>query len=178
LASLTSEEAEMLLLNVNPEHYFILASGKSIRNIEELASEISDISDEEFFFHVSEENNDFLNWIEYIIRDEALSKALKGQTKRKNIQNLIRKRVKELNSALKKKRKKAPKKDKKAEIILKKLKQHTKEYRASKPKKLKKVVLEPKKYDRKYYMHMAAAEFVQGLIIGILVGIVIARMLI
>jgi len=90
---LTKEDAARLLSDVNPNDYFYLSNGTAVKNLRELSKAIKIISDDEFNGHVSADNNDFLNWVNACVTDENLAWSMKGITSRRNIENLISKRV-------------------------------------------------------------------------------------
>src|SRR3989338_10718226 len=61
----------------NPEHYFILVTGKPVKNIRELADEFSGMEEWAFFHHVNDFRNDFATWIEDIFAEKDLADRLR-----------------------------------------------------------------------------------------------------
>ncbi|MFP4402998.1 MAG: DUF5752 family protein [Nanoarchaeota archaeon] len=55
---------------------FVLADGKIISNIKELAMEIENMQDNIFYHHVNENKNDFANWIKDVIKEIKLAENL------------------------------------------------------------------------------------------------------
>ncbi len=174
---------DSLLADVKEAHRFILSGGRIINNLEELSTVLPSITDEEFESHVSKKKNDFKNWIESCIHDNVLVKAIDGKTSRDAIQNLIMKRVAELKSGSA-----ATQGPKKVMHMIRKLKKHA----LSKKKVLQKEV--PKKefplktdedvpyvqirQDCMYHTDLkhSAKEFLQGVLMGFFVGVIIASL--
>lgn len=64
------------LQNVPEDKVFWCADGRVLKNLDELASALSDMSEETFRHHVTAGNNDFCNWVKLVIGDEKLSADL------------------------------------------------------------------------------------------------------
>lgn len=64
---------------VADDRAFYVSHGPKISSVEELAIalENGNISDESFGYHISNNNNDFVNWINGVYQNEKLAKALK-----------------------------------------------------------------------------------------------------
>ncbi|MDY6833989.1 MAG: DUF5752 family protein [Chloroflexota bacterium] len=62
--------------DVPTEYIFFCQDGKTMKNLNELASSFRDMSDETFYYHVNDERNDFSNWVKDIIGDTTLSSQL------------------------------------------------------------------------------------------------------
>jgi len=64
------------------EQRFRFNDGTSVGNLEELEKVLMHISEEEFRHHVSNDKNDFANWIKYVLKKESLaSKVWQAKTK-------------------------------------------------------------------------------------------------
>jgi hypothetical protein len=86
----------MSLHNVHPDHVFRVKSGSTIKNLYELASELSSMDEEVFQHHVNEEKNDFHNWILHIVRDEHLASVLAQIKDRRLMLEAVEKRIQHL----------------------------------------------------------------------------------
>ncbi|MBN1375749.1 MAG: hypothetical protein JXA01_06315 [Dehalococcoidia bacterium] len=75
----TSKEqkaAKKSLLRTPAEHAFYCNDGRLFYDLKELAEGLMAISEETFFHHVRDGNNDFSNWVRYIVGDEELANDL------------------------------------------------------------------------------------------------------
>ena len=61
---------------INKDQYFYLKNGNMIKDIEELAKVMDQLEDEIFYHHVSDERNDFANWIHHVFEEAELAKQL------------------------------------------------------------------------------------------------------
>lgn len=69
---------------IKPENYFVLNSGGVIKSIEELASTLEFMSDDEFRYHANAERNDFANWIKDIFSKKELGDKIAAAGDRKD----------------------------------------------------------------------------------------------
>ena len=58
---------------INPENYFFAHDGRIIKDLFELAEAIEEMSDEAFSHHVTEERNDFSNWVRDVLEEPGLA---------------------------------------------------------------------------------------------------------
>jgi len=65
-------------MRINPEHYFILQDGRSIKNLEELIAVLKTIDQKLFEYHVTDSKNDFSNWIRYVFKSKRLAENIEG----------------------------------------------------------------------------------------------------
>lgn len=93
------EEAERYLGNVAPEQCFWINNGPLLKNLEELANALVEISDEAYAYHVNKEKNDFSAWVKDVIGDKKLANELLSSKNRAS----ALKKVKNKLSSLKKK---------------------------------------------------------------------------
>lgn len=99
-----------ILSNVKPEHYFWFRDGTIIKNLHELYEAISRIDDDIFKHHVSDQRNDFYNWVRDVHQDKKLAdNLLKAKTK-EDIAEYIKSRVQEIQSIRKTKQRPVKKK--------------------------------------------------------------------
>lgn len=64
------------LLRIPAENAFYCNDGRLFYDLKELAEGLMAISEETFFHHVREGNNDFSNWVRYVIGDQELADDL------------------------------------------------------------------------------------------------------
>lgn len=71
------------------ERYFVLANGKPVKHVAELAEVLGDIEDHVFNHHVNPERNDFHNWVREVFKDIELAKKMLGVDNKKDLQIII-----------------------------------------------------------------------------------------
>ncbi|MBI2659453.1 hypothetical protein HYX05_05140 [Candidatus Woesearchaeota archaeon] len=92
----TKEEAKRYLCNASPEQCFWVNNGPILKNMEELANALPDMSNETFHHHVSSEKNDFSNWLKDIIGDNKLANDLLSSRSKEAAVKKIRDRMNSL----------------------------------------------------------------------------------
>lgn len=191
------------LKEVNPEHSFVLKTGKTIKSLEDLLSQLKKMDQETFSHHVNDTKNDFASWINDIIKDKTLADSLGLIIKKNEIVNTVKNRITQL-----KHHKKA------AKTIAKVSKQTTKKIKVNiKPlpkvkegkhkvevvdqlshgewvgnkmtdvaievaNKVKEIEETRHKFNEKTYLISGINDFFLGLIIGLIMGVILARVLI
>lgn len=95
-----------LLADVPEENKFFLRNGKVLRNMKELALEFEEMDDETFNHHVTDERNDFHNWIASTIKDEVLASVILPLKDRELMRIALNRRVRTLENAVKRSAKK------------------------------------------------------------------------
>ena len=93
--------------NSPDESCFWCTDGKILRNLEELGSALSSISDETYRYHANAERNDFSIWVNDIFGDEALAVKLRSCKTRQSASRLVKARVfalKNMNASTKNKK--------------------------------------------------------------------------
>jgi len=61
------------MVDINPEHYFVLCDGRIIKSLEELMLFLKDMDQKTFTYHVNDQKNDFSNWIRYVFKEKKLA---------------------------------------------------------------------------------------------------------
>lgn len=89
-----------ILEDVAPEKCFWVNDGKIIKNLAELPTALSRMSDEAFVYHVNDSKNDFSTWIEEVIGDKTLANSLRKLRDKKLMMREVEKRVHELKKKL------------------------------------------------------------------------------
>ena len=81
------------LSNVPGEKTFRCNDGRDFRNLEELSVALSDMTEQSFSHHVTEQRNDFSNWVRDVIGDSTLAKNLTKATDRAQLSQIVEDRV-------------------------------------------------------------------------------------
>jgi len=100
--------AERVLDEVNEENAFQLSDGSSVKSLKELYEKVQSMDDSTFYHHVSEEKNDFGNWVKGVHRDYKLASSLFDAGGRKtDITKALGTRIYELQKTIEVRRSKA-----------------------------------------------------------------------
>ncbi len=91
------EDANLILTDVIPKHYFNLHMGTSIRNLQELADALEIMDENTFKHHVTKDKNDFSNWVKDVVCDIDLSKELLKAKTREEALKIMKKRIGKLD---------------------------------------------------------------------------------
>jgi hypothetical protein len=78
-----------LTREIPQEKYFVLANGKPVKNVAELAAILDQLEDHVFHHHVTPDRNDFHNWIKDVFEDVELAKKVVGSKDKKHLQLVI-----------------------------------------------------------------------------------------
>jgi len=81
--------------NVHPDFHFVTHEGEELKNIHELHCYIEVLTEEEFQQFVTEEKNDFANWIRDAVKDAELADKLMGIKNKEELTAEILKKIKE-----------------------------------------------------------------------------------
>lgn len=93
---LLPEDANLILMDVVPKYEFNIHMGTSIKNLQELADALEIMNENTFKHHVTNEKNDFSNWVRDAVGDISLSKdLLKAKTREKSFK-LVSQRIKQI----------------------------------------------------------------------------------
>ena len=92
----TKDEARKYLSDVASEQCFWINNGPILKNLEELANVLPEISDDTFQHHVNNEKNDFSNWIKDVVGDQQLANDLLSSKSKYSALNKIRNRLNSL----------------------------------------------------------------------------------
>jgi hypothetical protein len=74
------EVAEMLLEDVLPDMVFWFHDGRMVKNLDELATTLREMTEETFYYYVTGGKNDFGNWVRDVIGDLILTRQWKKAT--------------------------------------------------------------------------------------------------
>ncbi len=79
------------------EHHFVVADGKRLKNIIELADALETMSEEIFRHHANEFKNDFSTWVKDVFYDHSLAEDIvRAKNKLETQITILRRLVKEL----------------------------------------------------------------------------------
>ena len=92
----TKDEARKYLSDVASEQCFWINNGPILKNLEELANVLPEISDDTFQHHVNNEKNDFSNWIRDVVGDQQLANDLLSSKSKSSAAKKVRSRVNSL----------------------------------------------------------------------------------
>ena len=70
-------------------HWFVLCSGKEIKNLREFAHDLGEMEDFVFDHHVSDQRNDFVSWIKDVFDDLELAEKVSQEKDKKRMQLLV-----------------------------------------------------------------------------------------
>ncbi len=73
MAEITKSMAQKLLGDVPVDKPFWSQDGRTLKNLQELAAALKEMSDETFRYHLNEAKNDFSNWVRDVVGDEKLA---------------------------------------------------------------------------------------------------------
>ncbi len=81
------------LKDVMAEMKFRCNDGSELTNLEELANALRSMPEETYNHHVTEQKNDFSNWIRDCVQDAALAKQLIKVTHKDQAQEIVQERI-------------------------------------------------------------------------------------
>lgn len=90
---LTSTDAKKFLSRVPASKSFRIEGGKDIYDLKGLADALDEISDSSYRHHVSGTRNDFANWVEDVMGDDDLARALRSASNRRSMLHAVQRRI-------------------------------------------------------------------------------------
>ena len=83
--------------SVPTEYHFYLQDGRRLKNVLELVEAFDDMAEDVFEHHVTDENNDFANWLHHVFNEKELAKEIKAAEDRMDMHmKLLKHAVKKL----------------------------------------------------------------------------------
>jgi hypothetical protein len=79
--------------DVMAEMKFRCNDGSELKNLEDLANALREMPEETYSHHVTEQNNDFSNWIRDCIQDTTLAKKLVKVTDKNQSREIVQERI-------------------------------------------------------------------------------------
>ena len=89
----TKDDAARYLGDVAPEQSFWVNNGPVVKNIEELANALPQLSDETFQHHANKDKNDFSSWINDVVGDKKLANDLLSSKDKNSLCKKLRSRL-------------------------------------------------------------------------------------
>ena len=87
-----------ILRDVDEGKYFWVNNGPAISNIAGLSDVLKVMGDETFKHHVTDDRNDFYNWIRYVVDDEVLARNIQKIKTQTEMADAIARRIAEIKS--------------------------------------------------------------------------------
>lgn len=170
------DKARDLLVDRDPNNYFWLKDGRVLKNLHELHDAAGVMDDATFRHHVAENKNDFSNWVLNVHKDEGLAKKLSEASTQKEVQKMVKRRIRHLEGAMAAQRQETKKM---AEAIRKPVSKTAKRgpMKAVKSQALRKIAkpqLAPHTCPPHYFLKCSSVHFILGVLAGFLLGFVIA----
>ncbi len=98
--AITKEMAKSWLGDVPANKRFWCYGGRTLKNLEELAIALAEMSEETFGHHVTKDKNDFSNWLRDVIGDVTLADQLQKVTSRTAAARTVETRLNNLKKKL------------------------------------------------------------------------------
>ncbi|MFH2027521.1 MAG: hypothetical protein ABIJ08_00130 [Nanoarchaeota archaeon] len=135
-----------ILRDVDEDKYFWVNNGPAISNIAGLSDVLKVMSDETFKHHVTDDRNDFYNWIRYVVDDEVLARDIQKINTQTEMSDAIARRIAEIKSGSTQKIKemihpKAKKKSNPHKLITRPVKSHKQKIHNQKLHKQKRYIV-------------------------------------
>jgi hypothetical protein len=87
------EKTKSLFVELSPEKYFVMCNGITIRDYRELAETLETLGDDVFYYHVSNERNDFANWINDVFEEKDLAQRTRNIRNRSEMMAVLYKHL-------------------------------------------------------------------------------------
>lgn len=84
-----SKKKTKVLINAPETKQFLMCDGQKIKNLKELSLIMKNVNEEVFKHHVTNNKNDFANWIQHVLKEKELSSQLKKIKTKQKTQKLI-----------------------------------------------------------------------------------------
>ncbi len=89
---ITKTQAKQFLARVPEDNVFWCNDGQVLRDINELRSALTAMSDQTFSYHSNGEKKDFSNWIRDVVGDEKLAQTLETAPDREQAARIVEER--------------------------------------------------------------------------------------
>ncbi len=90
----------VFLENVPERYAFYLKNGKKLLNVEQLAKELKGMEHDVFYHHVTNERNDFHNWVRDIVLDLELAEKIMNAKTPEDARRVVDERVKFIKASI------------------------------------------------------------------------------
>jgi hypothetical protein len=82
-----------VFIELSPDKYFVLCNGDTIKDYKELAAILETIGDDIFYYHVTNERNDFANWINDVFEEKELAEKIRQSRSRHEMMAILYKHL-------------------------------------------------------------------------------------
>ena len=90
----TATKKQTKILQDAPEtQYFVFCDGHPVRNVTQLAEKLEQIEEHVFNHHVTEDRNDFVNWINDVFEEVELAQEIAGLKNKDHVRLAIYKHI-------------------------------------------------------------------------------------
>ena len=93
----TKQEAEKLLADVPEDHSFWCCDGRIFKNMRDLMVGLASMSGDTFAYHLNDEKNDFIKWVNDVVEDEKLAEDLENSISQRAAAKTVNERFSFLN---------------------------------------------------------------------------------
>ncbi|MEK6964052.1 MAG: hypothetical protein AABX70_06480 [Nanoarchaeota archaeon] len=83
-----------------PDKQFILKNGERIASLKDLVEKLDSMSEEVFKEHVTENKNDFANWIKEVLKQEKLSEEIRTKKAKEDLLSILKEEGSEVQTRL------------------------------------------------------------------------------
>lgn len=87
--SVSEKKKEYLLKETSPDKYFRLENGKELKSVKDLIDYLPKMPEEIFKHHVTNDKNDFANWIRYVFNEESLAEKVFNTKSKDSLEEVL-----------------------------------------------------------------------------------------
>ncbi len=98
----SSTTVQVFSKETSPDKHFILKTGERVASLRELMNKLDSMSDEVFRAHVTENKNDFANWIRDVLDQEKLAEEIRTKKAKEELLALLQDQEAEVHNQLSK----------------------------------------------------------------------------
>ena len=85
----SEKKKEYLLKETSPDKYFKLENGKELKSVKDLIDYLPKMPEEIFKHHVTNDKNDFANWIKFVFNEESLAKKVFNTKSKDSLEEVL-----------------------------------------------------------------------------------------
>ncbi|MBD3209547.1 hypothetical protein GF367_03970 [Candidatus Woesearchaeota archaeon] len=83
------QQRKKIKKNAPKDQVFVMVNGHRLKNVKELADAMEKIEDYVFNHHVTQDKNDFANWLHHVFAEIDLAKHVAGAKDKKHVQLVL-----------------------------------------------------------------------------------------
>ena len=88
-----TKKPKKILQDAPETQYFLFCDGHPVKNVKELAEKLEHIEEEVFNHHVTENRNDFVNWVKDVFEEIELAEEISGLKNKDHVRLAIYKHI-------------------------------------------------------------------------------------